>query len=398
MRPRSVSLRRFPAPPALKICKSDMLKSAENSRRELLKKATFPLPHRPRFAVAPLSLRLDGSRIFHTFVAYLSYSIIMSKRSLFWGNASGKLGEAVFYRTGGEQRTRTYVKQIKNPKTLAQMVNRVSMKNLSSFYRATQSLLRQSFSNRPSSQSGFNAFVQASKSAQSAAISIDAAARGLSVPAGLAISRGTLAQGSAQFVGTGNLNAVAGPQSVGLVFLRIADGLGEAENAQFMSAVSAAELQQDLLDMSAAGDFTWNPDLVSDFTVGVIMSEYDDDGFVPSVRKIRFAVDSVTHAITAVDGDFTRSTYDTYVMGLYKATNGSLYLAAGIAAVEGAGNGSLYVGAFMAQRDANGAIITSNANMTFVGGDQSYTAQFLPDGEIYESVLQNLGVGESALV
>ena len=32
-------------------------------------------------------------------------SIIMSKRSLFWGHGSGKLGEAVYYRAGGEQRT-----------------------------------------------------------------------------------------------------------------------------------------------------------------------------------------------------------------------------------------------------------------------------------------------------
>mgnify|MGYP007050596991 CR=1 FL=1 len=40
----------------------------------------------------------------------------MSKRSLFWGNASGKLGEAVFYRAGGEQRTRTWIPKIKNPK------------------------------------------------------------------------------------------------------------------------------------------------------------------------------------------------------------------------------------------------------------------------------------------
>lgn len=37
----------------------------------------------------------------------------MSKRSLFWGKGSGKLGEAVFYRAGGEQRTRTYVKTVK---------------------------------------------------------------------------------------------------------------------------------------------------------------------------------------------------------------------------------------------------------------------------------------------
>ena len=40
----------------------------------------------------------------------INQSYIMSKRSLFWGNGAGKLGEAVYYRAGGEQRTRAYVK------------------------------------------------------------------------------------------------------------------------------------------------------------------------------------------------------------------------------------------------------------------------------------------------
>ena len=39
----------------------------------------------------------------------------MSKGSLFWANASGKLGEVVQYRAGGEQRARAYVRKIKNP-------------------------------------------------------------------------------------------------------------------------------------------------------------------------------------------------------------------------------------------------------------------------------------------
>ena len=38
----------------------------------------------------------------------------MSKGSLFWGNARGRLGQSVFYRAGGEQRNRTYVAKIKN--------------------------------------------------------------------------------------------------------------------------------------------------------------------------------------------------------------------------------------------------------------------------------------------
>ena len=72
----------------------------------------------------------------------------MSKGSLFWANASGKLGETVLYRSGGEQRTRTYVAKIKNPKTLAQMENRLSMRNFAQVYRALQPILSKSFPNR----------------------------------------------------------------------------------------------------------------------------------------------------------------------------------------------------------------------------------------------------------
>lgn len=322
----------------------------------------------------------------------------MSKRSLFWGNASGKLGEAVFYRAGGEQRTRTYVQKIKNPKTLAQMVNRVSMKNLSSFYRAAQELLKHSFSNRKANQSGFNAFVQASKNVQSAAISVNAAARGLSVPVGLAVSRGNLALGGAQFVGTGNLGNANGESARGLVFLRIATMESGPDTPIFVAANSAAELMQSITDFSAASEFAWNPELVSDLTVGIIISEYDDDGFVPAVRKVRLSIDSVSHAITAFEGDFTPATYETAIMGLYRATNGDIYLAVAIAENAGGGNGCWFGGAFLAKRDANGSLITSNANMQFVGGDEDYVNQFLPDGEIYDQVLQSLGVGESLLV
>ena len=87
----------------------------------------------------------------------------MSKRSLFWGNAVGKLGEAVFYRAGGEQRTRAYVAKIKNPKSLAQMENRISMNNVVSMFRAYQPILKSSFPKKPANQSGFNAFVSINK-------------------------------------------------------------------------------------------------------------------------------------------------------------------------------------------------------------------------------------------
>lgn len=73
------------------------------------------------------------------------------------GLAKGKVGDLVFYRDGGEQRTRTRVVP-KNPRTPAQMTQRAKIANVSGIYRALASLMADSFTSRPSNQSGYNAF------------------------------------------------------------------------------------------------------------------------------------------------------------------------------------------------------------------------------------------------
>lgn len=117
----------------------------------------------------------------------------MSKRSLFWGQASGKLGEAVFYRAKGEQRTRTYVAKIANPKTLAQMSNRVAMLNLVSGYRSLSSILGKSFIDKRANESDYNAFVRMSKSRYTAGVTKSMAQAGMCCPYGFAISSGKIA-------------------------------------------------------------------------------------------------------------------------------------------------------------------------------------------------------------
>lgn len=116
----------------------------------------------------------------------------MAKGSQFWGNASGKLGEQVLYRAGGEQRARTYVKNIKNPRTEAQAVNRLSMRNFATAFRAMNDILRISFPTRPAKESGFNAFIKANKTAASAAIGAYGAQEGCFVPLNLIVSKGNL--------------------------------------------------------------------------------------------------------------------------------------------------------------------------------------------------------------
>lgn len=122
---------------------------------------------------------------------------IMSKGSLFWGNASGKLGESVFYRAKGEQRNRTYVKNIANPRTEAQAVNRISMANFSAVFRVYKDLLRVSFPNKANNQSGFNAFVKENKTATSPALPKSGLEAGLFVARDMVLSKGSISHPSA---------------------------------------------------------------------------------------------------------------------------------------------------------------------------------------------------------
>lgn len=82
----------------------------------------------------------------------------MSKRSLFWGNGTGKLGEAVYYRAGGEQRTRTYIKTVKNPKSYQQALQRTKFNNIVGVYKGLALAVKSFYTKREANQSPFNAF------------------------------------------------------------------------------------------------------------------------------------------------------------------------------------------------------------------------------------------------
>ncbi len=81
----------------------------------------------------------------------------MSKRNMLIGTAAGKVGDLVFYRAGGEQRTRARVVP-NNPKSYAQQAQRSRIANVTAIYRALSALLKDTFPNRPSNQTPFSAF------------------------------------------------------------------------------------------------------------------------------------------------------------------------------------------------------------------------------------------------
>lgn len=104
--------------------------------------------------------------------------------------ATGKVGDLVFYRAGGEQRTRTKVTPA-NPRSYDQQVQRSKIAQVVNFYRGFNVLIRETFPHRPVRQSAFNAF-SAANMAKAPTLLRSEAKRGIFNPAPFFISKGSL--------------------------------------------------------------------------------------------------------------------------------------------------------------------------------------------------------------
>lgn len=121
----------------------------------------------------------------------------MSKRNMLLGLAAGKLGDLVFYRAGGEQRHRPHVIP-NNPRSQAQMAQRVRIANVSATYRLLKSIIAESFTGRPSNQSGYNAFASGAINI-SPFLTREMSLADVCMPAPYVIARGAIAPLSVNF-------------------------------------------------------------------------------------------------------------------------------------------------------------------------------------------------------
>ena len=104
-----------------------------------------------------------------------------------------RLGGAVTYMMAGQQITRELAANVKNPRTPAQMKQRVKLASLVNFYRSMRQWAKVgAFSNKKQSWSDYNAFVSANISTTPAYLTKQQAQAGCSVVAPYIISRGVL--------------------------------------------------------------------------------------------------------------------------------------------------------------------------------------------------------------
>lgn len=116
----------------------------------------------------------------------------MSKGNFLLGTVAGKLGDMVFFRAKGTQRTRTYIKKMADAQTRAQGAMRTQLQNLVSFYRSAKRLLDHSFTDRTPIQSSYNAFVSANLNKTRVYLPKNMAQKGAAIVAPYKVSSGSL--------------------------------------------------------------------------------------------------------------------------------------------------------------------------------------------------------------
>ena len=85
----------------------------------------------------------------------------MSKGSLFFGHASGKLGQVVLSTVKGQQIARAWQPKVTNPKTSQQQLQRAKFANSVKFFRrAQQNLFKFAFEDKRKNESDYNAFMR----------------------------------------------------------------------------------------------------------------------------------------------------------------------------------------------------------------------------------------------
>ena len=85
----------------------------------------------------------------------------MSKGSLFFGKATGKLGQIVLSNVKGQQIARAWQPKVANPRTSVQQMQRAKFANAVKFYkRATQNLFKFAYEDKRKTESDYNAFMR----------------------------------------------------------------------------------------------------------------------------------------------------------------------------------------------------------------------------------------------
>ena len=200
----------------------------------------------------------------------------MSKGSLFFGHASGKLGQVVLSTVKGQQIARAWQPKVANPKTSQQQLQRAKFANSVKFFkRAQQNLFKFAFEDKRKNESDYNAFMR--HNVVSSAVLDRILYDNFNYPA--LADNWLLSYGS-----LGEINADNEPANKEVVqLLSLPLGTGEIANLTIASASQAFVDNYKAMN----GDYVTLVGVVSS-----VKSLADDSQTVPEWRILQFVVDT----------------------------------------------------------------------------------------------------------
>ena len=317
----------------------------------------------------------------------------MAKNSMFWGKASGKLGEAVLYRAGGQERSRAYVATIKNPRTAGQALSRASMANLCGAFRQLKPLISQSFTDRPTIQSSWNAFVQANKTKNVSLISKAGADAGYCAPAGMLVSKGlgigtiipqyvSGTTGLEVYEPAGEERSKGGMVVSNLCPLNVAMSSADWEDPSATSLPNA-DLIPPMGMFVSVKQLWWGiksspigAGLPDEFKFTLVMGKYADDGYKCSLHSVDLVKGSFDDLSLPIPLKLVTDKKPSEQGGNIKATH--------FGYVSNQASDTLF--AFIVSFRQNGKVVVTTSYMSPATGIVQ-AEQYAPGGEIYQQVL-----------
>lgn len=324
----------------------------------------------------------------------------MTKRNFLLGTSAGKLGDMVFYRAGGEQRTRTRVIP-KNPKTIAQMTNRLSMLNLTSMFRSLKPIMESSFPTKKSNQSAYNAFVSANKASNPYYIRKADLEEGYAVPFGIALSKGNMGL-------TLQPNAVSwrSDPEESLRYYQVLDCLFNMSGLAYTLADTSSQSKEAAIEGAELYNFVKNNAKValpSEFTLTFVQGVRFDNSVLEdkpiwklAYMVMTFANGTVTSKVYGCDGSQLRAQVrlladESPVKGVLKVSH--ISIAEANSADELA---EIPMGAILAFKEETGLKVSTSYMLTQlrnISGSivKNWAAPYMPGRSYYDIVMEEYG-------
>lgn len=315
----------------------------------------------------------------------------MSKRSLFWGNASGKLGEAVYYRAGGEQRTRTWVSKIKNPKTYAQMIQRIKIANVTAAYKLLKPVCSNAFPLKKQNESGFNAFSRANIPLSEAITVREWYKEGQCVPLGFVVADGDI------MINTDlTVDSDAKVNWLGLsINTKEAQAFVDTKDKKPYALASA----QDIYALLSNGGQLQNNDLPGTYVITIVWALYNGEAWTPGFKYIEVSGSSTDRWHIYTNGIPSQYMPDTTLYWNYDFDDQGDIINEGFTIATEQNEASIAESAFavIVSWTENGKQRVTRSILQG-GMDEAVYKDFLPGSSTYDEILQSWGATEGSIL